>query len=171
MMKHSTILHYPFDPEKHPHAVGLIRNVVPGSDLASIRLRQYLVYLADRLHMVRYGRTIVGGAYTAIPDGPLAKTAAQRGEPTMDFQINLDYLSQSDREIISEILAQYGHLSPLEVQQRAKDASWKACEVGCEMDLSICWQDVAEADPAVLGFLRDTQETMEALHRLGPNPY
>jgi hypothetical protein len=68
----AVMLRFPFDAEKFPHALSyLLTKAGPSTRLRIMKL----VYLADRIHLVRHGRPIVGGRYVALGQGPVASLA------------------------------------------------------------------------------------------------
>jgi len=83
-----------------------------------------MIFLADRKHLARYGRPIVGGSYYAMPHGPasselldhMEKINREKEPPFIvdqyklypQAQFNEDYLSESDVEILEQIDNKYG---------------------------------------------------------------
>lgn len=61
-------IEFAFNADKAVAVVAYLATQVPSLDRFKIAK---LVYLADRLHVVRYGRPIVGGHYYALPHGPV----------------------------------------------------------------------------------------------------
>jgi uncharacterized phage-associated protein len=99
-----------------------------------------LLFLADHLHVVRYGRPITGDWFAALPHGPVPSEtldaldavemgvgntdAARKLAPALtvdhryqfprlsaDQAIELDSLSRSDMKVIEEIATKYGQMS------------------------------------------------------------
>ena len=63
---------FPFDEAKFPHVVAyLLKRLGRRTRLALVKL----IYLADRRHLVQYGRPVVGGAYFALQQGPVPSLA------------------------------------------------------------------------------------------------
>lgn len=60
-----------------------------------------LIWLADRLHLRKYARTITGDIYFALPFGPVAST-------TRDLLERYSSLSDTELEYVDEYLAPYG---------------------------------------------------------------
>jgi uncharacterized phage-associated protein len=85
-----------------------------------------LIFFADREHLFRFGRPIVGGCYVAMPHGPVSselydaiKTAPTAGRLLLERRGNGivltdapsdDALSESDVEILDETDKTYGTL-------------------------------------------------------------
>jgi uncharacterized phage-associated protein len=97
-----------------------------------------LLYLADKLHLVRYGRPISGDVYYALPWGPVPSYTLDalddENELAMELRANLEEvansfrypqyalkraagepsfeaLSESDRKILDEVLRRFGGMS------------------------------------------------------------
>jgi uncharacterized phage-associated protein len=93
-----------------------------------------LVFLADREHLVKYGRPIVGGKYFAMDHGPVssellnmlnaAKTGTSRiplkAGPSYSIKAadNPDerYLSESDLNVLDDIYRKFGHLDGFQLR-------------------------------------------------------
>ena len=94
-----------------------------GGTLNKLKLVK-LLFLADKEHLIRYGRPIVGGQYYAMPHGPASSQlldhineAAHKGSCPFVLEDNLvlsqtpadkDELSESDIKILDTINQQYG---------------------------------------------------------------
>jgi uncharacterized phage-associated protein len=98
-----------------------------------------LLYFADKRHLLRYGRPILGDNYFGMDHGPVPERAYDQIKSALDrnhsvvpphfaqylivdmspkyprFKAkcapDMDMLSDSDVEVLEEILAEYGHLS------------------------------------------------------------
>jgi len=92
-----------------------------------------LLFFADKLHLVRYGRLITGDDYFALNWGPVPSTALDAlneehplaiklaallkkhearhpvYELRSDAKVDLRYLSKSDRKVLDQIAQDYGH--------------------------------------------------------------
>ena len=98
-----------------------------GGQLNRLKLVK-LIFFADREHLAKYGRPIVGGVYYTLKHGPVCSellTDIQNSDSdaTLPFQnqndsydvsstgdhINEDFLSESDIEILEAIEQKYGH--------------------------------------------------------------
>jgi uncharacterized phage-associated protein len=98
-----------------------------------------LLFLADKYHLVTYGRIITGDKYCAIPHGPIPsrtlnlltavvnqnccdhETATLNASVELDRRfmyprfhandvVNVDQLSQSDVLSLEKVIAEYGHM-------------------------------------------------------------
>lgn len=101
-----------------------------------------LIYVADRLHLVRYGRPLTGDVYYALPWGPvpsytldalddenelameltgiLRKTESSRYPQYLlnpQAEPNFEDLSESDLRILDEVISRFGGLSFKELSQ------------------------------------------------------
>ena len=99
-----------------------------------------LVWLADRLHIRRYGRTITGDVYFALPYGPVPSTTRDILEEYSLSEVEKEYgvqfigniskyefsslsepnykvFSQTEVGILEEIISKYGHLTEFELSE------------------------------------------------------
>ena len=98
-----------------------------------------LIYLADKYHLIKYGRTITGDDYYAMEKGPVGTTAKdlltfeeedvfsptarayikklieQTGKKhtyrVRDVNVELDTLSETDREILDFVVEKFGDMT------------------------------------------------------------
>jgi len=91
-----------------------------------------LVFFADKKHLRRYGRPIVGGRYYAMPHGPVSSElltyinsmaspeafpfALLGNDLSAKIPPDLGILSQSDIEILENVNNEYGHFHPLSLR-------------------------------------------------------
>jgi uncharacterized phage-associated protein len=121
-----THIKFPFDTNKALQAVLwlLCRNNGAMNKLKLVKL----VFLADRAHLVKYGRPIVGGNYFAMDHGPVSsellntlnaaktthsKAPIQAGPAHMIKAAESPderYLSESDLTTLDDIYRKFGHL-------------------------------------------------------------
>lgn len=101
-----------------------------------------LLYLADKLHLSRYGRFIIRDQYVAMKHGPvpsrtydLVKRLGESADDPLEVgadnrtivarrEADLNKLSQSDRECLDEVLTTYGHVSITHLVKVAHDDLW-----------------------------------------------
>jgi len=103
-----------------------------------------LIYLADKYHLMKYGRTITGDKYYAMPQGPVGSLALdvlnKEGYSLTEEEINysekliksidkynykagekdkveLKYLSDSDIEVLDKICAKFGWWSSWDLKE------------------------------------------------------
>lgn len=60
-----------------------------------------LIWLSDRLHLRKYGRTILNDVYFALPKGPIPSS-------TKDLADNSDYLADAEKELREQMLENTG---------------------------------------------------------------
>lgn len=161
-----------FDAEKSLEAMLFVANRLKRKDFHKIFK---VLYFADREHLFRYGRPITGDTYIAMKDGPVPSKIddifkAVRGdsyfakvsdivklsdvfvvhdwyfiEPKRDA--NMDYLSKSDVEVLTESLDKYGSLSWYEIREKSHDYAWKATAKDRQMSIEdIMRESGAEED-------------------------
>ncbi len=129
---------FQFDEAKAIEAIIYLAQRVDNSDIYGICK---LLYLVDKTSLEKYGRFLFGESYSAMKQGAtpsniydLFKRAAN--EPVGGLRVegsqviplrapNMDYLSQSDKECLDQIIAVYGKQPNW---ARAKDAHDKAWE-------------------------------------------
>lgn len=92
-----------------------------------------LLYLADLLHLERYGRPITGDVYVAMDYGPvpsktydLIKKKSGAGPQLPPIQADLEELSRSDIRVLNEVIRQYGKHGFSERTQMTHDLAWQA---------------------------------------------
>jgi len=114
-----------------------------------------LLFFSDKLHLVRFGTTITGDDYSALEFGPIPSKTRNRikgllelgdeAELSVVFNLDkhfkyprlipkrasdLDFLSESDREVLDEIIELYGtksfdHLKDITHLMPAYKKAWK----------------------------------------------
>jgi uncharacterized phage-associated protein len=92
-----------------------------------------LFFLADREHLPRYGRPIIGGNYYAMDYGPVSSellNLLDKEDPeisalpfnvSVSHQVSTDgcpderWLSKSDLDVLDDIYERYGHMDPFQI--------------------------------------------------------
>lgn len=136
-----------FDPDKAVAALGFLIEKT-GETLYPL---MKMLYLADKMHLSRYGRFIAGEEYVAMKKGPVPSHTynlvkilrgdrqAIPGMPNMasyfiygpDHEITIlsapdyDELSDSDIECLEEIARVHEHVGKWAVRDMSHDKSWK----------------------------------------------
>ncbi|MCH7936254.1 MAG: SocA family protein [Proteobacteria bacterium] len=123
-----------------------------------------LLFFADKAHLQKYGRPVIGDRYIAMPHGPvptivynmlkqdaflapdiLDATASSleinyTGHPSIKAKrkVNMDHFSETDLECLREALEQYGDMpfSRLRKITHAEPAYIEA-DLNCEMDYAL----------------------------------
>jgi len=104
---------FPFDAEKFLAVVQYVAEKnVPELDKYKICK---LVFLADKYHLVRYGRPIIGGRYCALPYGPVPSQALD----LLNAFIEANDLSSADPQVREMA-------DKLEVDRRFRDPRFSA---------------------------------------------
>ncbi len=116
---------FPYDSNKAAQAILWLLHRHGGA-LHRLKLVK-LIFYADREHLVRYGRPIVGGRYVAMPHGPVSSellnhinaAALEANMPFVNEEVRViekapvdeEYLSKSDIEVLENINGAYGALN------------------------------------------------------------
>ena len=83
---------FPFDMEKAVAALAFFASEADGEDGRVTELTRgkasKLMFLADKHHLVKYGRPIFGGEYRAIKKGPVAQEVLDHLQSMIDGQEN-----------------------------------------------------------------------------------
>jgi uncharacterized phage-associated protein len=113
---------FPYNKEKATNAVLWLLHRNNGS-LDKLQLVK-LLFFADREHLARYGRPIIGGDYFAMDYGPVCSQLLDdlNKAQVLPFEIqqgheviakkhpDSEWLSKSDLDILDEIYLKYGHI-------------------------------------------------------------
>jgi len=108
-----------------------------------------LIYLADKYHLIKYGRTITGDDYYAMEKGPVGTTA----KDLLTFEED-DVFSPTAKDYIIKL-----------VEQTDKKYTYKAKNVDIELDT------LSETDKEILNFVIEkfgdmsTDELIDYVHR------
>lgn len=150
-----------FDKEKSLNALLYVANRVQRKDFHKIFK---IIYFADRQHLADWGRPITGDTYIAMESGPVPSRLYDmlkivRGDsylPDMEglgkyFQVenwmyvhplqdaDLNKLSASEQEAMSEAIEKYATLSYDEIKEKSHDVAWRCTA----RDFSISWDNIA----------------------------
>ena len=142
-----------------------------------------LIFLADRLHLARYGRPIVGGHYCAMPHGPVPSefyNAVKDGELQGVFpevgshkigserKADEDFLSETDLEILRCINDQYGSRDAWSLRELTHQfEAYKRNFLGGNTSYSLPYEDffldLDPSDQEMLQLIVEDQESEKAL--------
>jgi uncharacterized phage-associated protein len=143
-----------------------------------------LVFFADRRHLVKYGRPIVGGTYVAMPLGPVSSELldAINATPVAGealFVLAGDDLlltgypqeeafSESEIEVLDEIDAEYGKLDAIrlaDVTHELKAYRQNYPDRSQRTSRPLPYEDffLDEGDSAMLDIIREDQEARDLL--------
>ena len=172
-------IRFPYNKEKAIQSVLrlLHRN---GGSMDKLKLIK-LIFFADREHVVRFGRPIVGGDYYAMKLGPVSsdlrddvdKSASTEEYP---FEIRGDYnliakeacdedwLSESDLEILDEVYSKFGHIDSVKLGLFSHNfKAWKNNEPPEEGRKFIPYEDFFEdnEDKTMMEVIMDDQDARD----------
>jgi uncharacterized phage-associated protein len=141
-----------------------------------------LIFLADRMHLAKYGRPIVGGHYCAMPHGPVASefyNAIKDGDlgvlpeegshkVATDRKADEDFLSESDLEILRYINNRYGSrdawsLRELTHQFEAYKRNFLGGNTSYNLPYEDFFLDLEASDQEMLELVKESQEAEKAL--------
>ena len=144
-----------------------------------------LIFFADKYHLNRYGRPIVGDRYVAMHYGPVASVTydilkgdllaiEMTGEDPLPFGVRhqanrphvypnrparLDLLSESDMEALAHAFATYGHLGFDELYQITHDdPAYRSAEKR-GLNTTIRYEDLIEDSGHREEIIQDLRET------------
>jgi len=121
------MLRFEFDENAVKAALHFLQQRLPG---LTKHQAFKLLYFADLRHLERYGRPITGDQYVAMDYGPVPSNTYDLvkipGRELPPIEGDLDELSDSDLEVLEEIVEQYGKHGFRERTEISHDAAWKA---------------------------------------------
>ena len=156
-----------------------------------------MLYYADKYHLIRYARPIVGDIYCRAPYGPTPSSTlnfinsrpdARFSDEEVDqlveaFELkgkssprlvprvepNLDVLSESDIEALDFAIKEYGYMPKDLLFKMAHDErSWKEAK-GHWIEYELFFDPDDEGQTLVLEYAREIQEHQEMFSRLSDN--
>jgi len=172
-----TAIRFPYDRERAANAVLWLLGRHNGT-LEKLKLVK-LVFYADRAHLAKYGRPITGGRYSAMPHGPVASSLYDdlkswvndvhapvriKGNHVIARkQLDVESLSESDVEILTQIDREYGSLSAftLSAMTHRLRAYKKNFRAGAgARSFTLPYEDffLDIADDGILDIMRDDQD-------------
>ena len=157
-------LQFQFDAEKFANAVAYLAQALPGSTKMTICKQ---LYLADKAHLLRYGRPVIGDRYYKLPHGPVPSRglnllrgkgdAAERALLNQFVSVlgnsvhpkqaaNRKAFSRSDLEVLDEVIEKYGKwtASALRTETHAQ-APWRETADSCAIDYELFFEGHPEA--------------------------
>lgn len=154
-----------------------------GGGMDKLKLVKLLFY-ADREHLVRYGRPIIGGDYVAMQHGPVPSQllnylnrAAEEADLPFNLQdhhvlakevVNEDELSESDIEVLEYINTEYGKYDPITLRNLTHELkAYQSCypdpTVNTSRPLPYEAFFLDLKDDGILDIVRDNQEAWAEL--------
>ncbi len=141
---------YPFDPVKALHAIVYVADRVQNPTLHSI---SKVLYFADRVHLGKYGRFILGDSYVAMRNGPVPshvydymkdvrddRSARSDVDPSEFFSVvgrfrvqsvrkaDTGFFSDSEISCLDDSILSYGSLSFAELTDLSHDKAWRSAD-------------------------------------------
>jgi len=173
------VIQFPFDEEKAEQTlIWLLEK--QGGRIQKAKALSW-VLLADRLHLKKWRRPVLGGCYLAIGSDPIhsefsklideTQTKAQKDTGFVyksfvgsRFQPDMGRFSDSDIMALSEVIREYGKLSLLELKVLIKGITDKNLKGGFAGDLPYedLFKDILSED--LLELMLDEQEIRDWLH-------
>ena len=171
---------FPYDAEKATQAV-LWLLYKHGRAINRLKLVKLLFY-ADREHLSRYGRPIVGGHYVTMQHGPVSsellnhinKASADTEAAFVNEDLRVlargpvdeDKLSESDIEVLNQIDNKYGRYDRFVLRDLTHELqAWKKNYPNPEEDTSYAlpYEDffLDLEDDGILEIIREHQEIMD----------
>ena len=121
------------------------------------RLKAFkLLYLADKRHLELYGRPITGDRYTAMKNGPVPSntydyvtSSIGKGTKLPHFgEPDLEMFSDSEQEVLDEIISNYGRRSASVLVELSHDSvwqrAWEEAEAKGKGSEPISWERIIE---------------------------
>lgn len=158
------VLRFRLNPEKLVNAVAYLAQACPHSTKLTICKH---LYLADKEHLVRYGRPITGDHYYKLQHGPVPTRGLDmlRGRaPATDTALlekyvsvigdavhpkqhpNRKVFSKSDLEVLELVVKEYGGMSPSALRSKThNEAPWLKSEDSCPIDYALFFEDHPES--------------------------
>lgn len=157
-----------------------------GGSLDKLKLVK-LVFLADREHLARYGRPVVGGCYFAMLHGPVCSellddinqsgsAAPPSGGPPFNLHgtqvqsrgpATEEMLSESDIEILHEVDRRFGQMDPFRLRDYTHSLKVWQDNYQKNTSIPIPYEDFfLDLDPRtceMLKIIREDQETRRVL--------
>ena len=168
-------LAFPFKPDKASQPLLWLLHRHGGS-MDKLKLIK-MIFLADREHLVRYGRPIVGGNYVAMDLGLVSsdlkdyiegKTAVKDLPFAIEGEYNLfakqptdeDWLSESELKVLDEVYEKYKHIDSIKLGLMThKYKAWRNNEPPKGSSKPVPYEDFFEDsdNQAMLDIILDNQ--------------
>ena len=149
-------MRFQFDPEKALETILYVAQKIGGDIYSTLKI----IYLADKIHLEKYGCLIFGSKYSALPYGSTPSEAYDtikcvRGDEGATCRVQnaneafvmegnvikpsrnpeLDVFSKSDIQCLNEAIERYGHLSFGELKDLVHDKAYHATSPNCTIRL------------------------------------
>jgi uncharacterized phage-associated protein len=162
------MIEFRFRPEKFASAVAYMAKSRPGLTKKQICK---LMYFADKEHLLRYGRTITGDVYHALPQGHVPSKGLNAingrvdrvGAEAVDqvkryghlegwkFILEKDpdmrVFSKSDIVVLDDVISRLGHLSAFKLERAShNEPSWKKTDPNGRVSFELFFEGHPEAE-------------------------
>jgi uncharacterized phage-associated protein len=171
-------LTFDFEAEKFVSAASYLAQRCP--DMTKMKLCK-LLYFADKQHLLTYGRPIIGDRYIKMDHGPVPSRAYNlikhddRAKPEEqeffnDYLTvqgndvksisppNLSYLSETDIEVLDEVIRTYGSLTASQLSKLShREPAWQNADLNADLDYRLVFAN----QPGTEGIERLVQEDQQ----------
>lgn len=177
------MVRFTFNPEKFVNAVLWLASQCPNCTKMKICK---LLYFADKEHLLKYGRPIIGDTYYKLKDGPVPTKGLDilRGHSNLATaallkeaveihgwsvkpkkEPDLSVFSKSDIKVLNQIKETLGAMSAYDLRDLShKEHAYTASEMHEAIDFELIVEDSADAE-ALKMFMGSEQHTRDSLLR------
>lgn len=177
------LIRFKFNSEKFVNAVVYFALKCPG--LSKLKICK-LLYFADKEHLLRYGRPIIGDSYYKLPYGPvptrgldILNRKAEAGEVALlEKYISMvgnnifpkrspekKVFSKSDLETLDAICEKYGDFSAIQLTRLShKETSWIETKDSHRMDYALFFEGLPTSKP-IKKLVESEQESRDLLRK------
>jgi uncharacterized phage-associated protein len=174
---------FDFDAQKFVNAAAYLAEHC--QDLTRMKLAK-LLYFADKEHLRSYGRPVIGDRYIKMEYGPVPSRAYDmikhdervdveaQGLFDRHFEVvgndmklrtpaDLAYLSETDREVLDEVLSKYGHITSAQLSKLShREPAWEKAAMNSPMDYRL----FLAGDEEMGNLVQEDQELRDALEEI-----
>lgn len=179
-------LNFAFDVQKFVNASAYLVERCP--ETTRMKLAK-LLFFADKEHLLTYGRPVIGDRYVKMEYGPVPSAGynlikrderaavedqsifdrhltVHGNDVTLKAPADLRHLSETDIEVLNEVVAKYGHLTPAQLSTLShREPAWMQAEMNAELDYRLLFANRNDAENVEL-LVQEDQELRDALSEL-----
>ncbi len=174
-------MRFGFNSEKFVNAVAYLAQACPQSTKLTICKQ---LYFADKEHLIRYGRPILGDLYYKLDHGPIPSVGlkmlrqkASAGQNALlekhitvignavhpKLPANRKVFSKSDLTVLDWVIEKYGKMSARNLRNKTHgEKSWKAAQEHCAIDYALFFEDIPQQQ-AIKRLAEEEQESRDLL--------